>query len=205
MIGSGGEDSGNIARLGQRVTPRNVKGQSIFKNPAGMDQGHRSIAQGVGVELAGRKTVGVFPETRCREVYRLLEIAILCLEVMRTEVHSFGPYDSGKRLHAHSPGELRWEFSPEPAALETRIRQQNMKRRLASDARCLRCDCRDVGVEAEGGRGVHGGLPVVGNLSKASWTASDFVVYALIFRNLAELFWACVPESTSTRKAVDNY
>ena len=125
MIGSGRKNSGDIARLRQRITSGNVKGQAILKNSAGMDQGDGSVAQGVGIELAGGETVGVFPEARGREVYRLLEIAVLRLEVMRAEIHSFGPYDSGKRLHAHSPGKWRREFLPTRRLKQNRNKKRN--------------------------------------------------------------------------------
>ena len=85
---------------GTGIAFRNVEWQSILKHPAPMQKAYRSIAQRIGVELAGSKTVRIPPQARRGKVDGLFEIPVLRLEMMRRQIHPFRPHDSRQQLHA---------------------------------------------------------------------------------------------------------
>ena len=75
-----------------------------------MKQRQGAVAQGFGVPSKAHKAVGLKPQRRGGELDGVFEIAALDLEMVRPQVHAFGPNHAGKLLHGALP--LMVEVTP---------------------------------------------------------------------------------------------
>src|SRR5208282_1907771 len=99
MVGSRREERGNVARLRQCITLWNGERQTILEYSKSVHQSHSSVAQRISIKLARGESVAVLPQARSREMHGIFEVPVLCLEMMRGQIHPFRPHDFGKQLH----------------------------------------------------------------------------------------------------------
>src|SRR5271157_3856072 len=64
-----------------------------------MKQGEGAVAQGFGVQSKAHKAIGLKPERRGGELDGVFKIAALDLEMVRRQVHAFGPNHAGELFH----------------------------------------------------------------------------------------------------------
>src|SRR3954453_16999402 len=77
-----------------------MKRKTILENAARVNHGYGSVVESLGIQLAPNYTERHVPQGTGGKADRVLEVPALHLKMMRAEIHSLGPDDSGQIFHS---------------------------------------------------------------------------------------------------------
>lgn len=103
VIGDGRKQRREVSRRWGGIRPWQVERQSVFKEASCVREGNRPIAERVVIDLKGGEAERIAPQARRYKVERIFEITVLCLKVVRAEIHAFRPDRFGELSHIVSP------------------------------------------------------------------------------------------------------
>ena len=100
-----------VERLRQRIALLHMEGEPIFKDAASVDYRNRPVVQRLSIQEATGNAKRHVPQRAGSEADRVFKIAALHLEMVRAEIHSFRPDDSGQIFHRVSQAGIGLYFT----------------------------------------------------------------------------------------------